>query len=311
MVVPVYRSKQTVRILVDRLSEALAGSDFEIILIDDASGDGTWEEVRAIASSHPTVRAYRLGQNAGQHGALLAGIRAAKFSRLVTLDDDLQNPPEEIPRLLSALSQDIDVVYGVSKSIKQTVFRTTGSKLVRKFFSEALGFRSAVSISSFRAFRTELRNGFDSMLGPNISIDALLTWSTTRFATLEVTHHQRAKGKSNYTIRKLLRFALDMATGYSTGPLRLATFIGFLTLGFGFILLIWVVGRFLLSGTSVPGFPLLASSIIIFSGVQILLLGLVGEYVGRIHFRVMNKPTFVVAEALPHDQQLKVNSGTS
>lgn len=159
-----------------------------------------------------------------------------------------------------------------------------------------LGFGSAISMSSFRVFRTELRSGFDSSLGPNISLDALLTWSTSRFAVAQVAHDERAEGTSHYTFRKLVRFMMDMATGYSTLPLRMATAIGFTTIVFGLLLFVFVAGRPLIYGDAVPGFPMLASSITIFSGVQILLLGVLGEYIGRMHFRVMNKPTYMIAE---------------
>jgi undecaprenyl-phosphate 4-deoxy-4-formamido-L-arabinose transferase len=296
-VVPVYRSEQTLKELVSRISSALQKFDFEIILVDDASGDGSWKEISSLAKENLNVFGLRLGRNSGQHGALLAGVRTAKFETTVTLDDDLQNPPEEIEKLISSLKQGVDVVYGVSSEIKQKFYRRLGSNLVRKFFSSALGFNSAVTMSSFRAFRTNLREGFSTQLGPNISLDALLTWSTTRFAVAEVRHDMRKMGKSHYTFRKLVRFMIDMTTGYSALPLRLATSIGFVTIGFGLLLLAYVVGRPILSGESVPGFPLLASSITIFSGVQIFLLGILGEYIGRMHFRVMNKPTYMIAEA--------------
>ena len=296
VVVPVYRSERTLRTLVDRVSASLAKQDFEIILVDDASGDGTWREITTLAKANTRVKGLRLGRNSGQHSALLAGVRVARFATVVTLDDDLQNPPEEISKLLAALSVNVDVVYGVSTSIKQNFYRRLGSKVARKFFASMLGFGSAISMSSFRVFRTELRSGFDSSLGPNISLDALLTWSTSRFAVAEVAHDERAEGTSHYTFRKLVRFMMDMATGYSTLPLRMATAIGFTTIVFGLLLFVFVAGRPLIYGDAVPGFPMLASSITIFSGVQILLLGLLGEYIGRMHFRVMNKPTYMIAE---------------
>ena len=297
VVIPVYRSEQTLNELVTRVSNALQNHEFEIILVDDASGDRSWTVISSLSRENSTVKGIRLGRNSGQHGALLAGVRIAKFETTVTLDDDLQNPPEEIEKLISELKPSVDVVYGVGEEIKQNFYRRLGSTLVRKFFSSALGFNSAVTMSSFRAFRTELRDGFNTQLGPNISLDALLTWSTTRFTVAKVRHDERKIGSSHYTLRKLVRFMIDMTTGYSALPLRLATAIGFTTIGLGFMLLLYVVGRPLLSGESVPGFPLLASSIIIFSGVQIFLLGVLGEYIGRMHFRVMNKPTYMIAES--------------
>lgn len=296
VVVPVYRSEQTLQELVTRISSALQEYDFEIILVDDASGDGSWQKISSLAKENPNILGIRLGRNSGQHGALLAGVRMAKFNTTVTLDDDLQNPPEELGKLILGLKPGIDVVYGVSNEIKQNFYRRLGSNLARKFFSLALGFNSATTMSSFRAFRTNLREGFSTQLGPNVSLDALLTWSTTRFTVVEVKHDERKVGNSNYTFRKLVRFMIDMATGYSALPLRLASALGFLTIAFGAVLLAYVIGRPILTGERVQGFPMLASTVIIFSGVQIFLLGILGEYIGRMHFRVMNKPTYMVAE---------------
>jgi len=296
IVVPVFRSEKTLNELVNRITNSISDKSVEIILIDDASGDGTWTTICSIARQNSMVTGIRLGRNSGQHGALLAGIRAAKFQTVVTLDDDLQNPPEEINKLIDALLPGVDVVYGVSTEVKQNFYRRAGSKLVRKFFASALGFNSAVSMSSFRTFRTVLREGFNTALGPNVSLDALLTWSTTRFTVVEVRHDERKVGDSHYTFRKLVRFMIDMATGYSALPLRLASALGFLTISFGAVLLVYVIGRPIITGEQVQGFPMLASTIIIFSGVQIFLLGVLGEYIGRMHFRIMNKPTYMVAE---------------
>ncbi len=296
IVVPVFRSEKTLNELVNRITKSVSNKSVEIILVDDASGDGTWTTICSIARQNSMVTGIRLGRNSGQHGALLAGVRAAKFQTVVTLDDDLQNPPEEINKLIDALVPGVDVVYGVSTEVKQNFYRRAGSKLVRKFFASALGFNSAVSMSSFRTFRTVLREGFNTALGPNVSLDALLTWSTTRFTVVEVKHDERKVGDSHYTFRKLVRFMIDMATGYSALPLRLASALGFLTISFGAVLLVYVIGRPIITGERVQGFPMLASTIIIFSGVQIFLLGILGEYIGRMHFRVMNKPTYMVAE---------------
>lgn len=296
IVVPVFRSEKTLNELVNRITNSISDKSVEIILIDDASGDGTWTTICSIARQNSMVTGIRLGRNSGQHGALLAGVRAAKFQTVVTLDDDLQNPPEEINKLIDALVPGVDVVYGVSTDVKQNFYRRAGSKLVRKFFASAFGFNSAVSMSSFRTFRTVLREGFNTALGPNVSLDALLTWSTTRFTVVEVKHDERKVGDSHYTFRKLVRFMIDMATGYSALPLRLASALGFLTISFGAVLLVYVIGRPIITGERVQGFPMLASTIIIFSGVQIFLLGILGEYIGRMHFRVMNKPTYMVAE---------------
>lgn len=295
IVVPTYKSPTTLTELVERI-ESLGLGAFEIIIVDDGNNDATWEQIGLLSQLRKFVVGLRLGRNFGQHSALLAGVRKAKYSQIVTIDDDLQNPPEEIPNLLAKLVNGVDVVYGVSTQVRQNVWRRFTSRTAKAIFARGLGFESAISISSFRAFRTQLREGFAGELGPHVSLDALLTWSTSRFSTLEVEHHLRRVGKSNYSFTKLVRFMLDTATSYSTKPLRIATTLGFITTLFGLLLLVWVVGNAIFVGDSVPGFPFLAASIAVFSGVQLVVLGILGEYLGKIHFRAMNKPTFSVSE---------------
>lgn len=302
VVVPVYRATTSLYPLVTRLETALDGREFEIILVDDGSPPSTWEIAAQLALSRRPVRAIRLGRNFGQHNALIAGIRSARHSVIVTLDDDLQNPPEEVPRLLAALTSGVDVVYGVSPNVAQRAWRRWGSSLSRKIISY-LGAVNVTHMSSFRVIRTHLRDGFPKDLGPSVSLDAMLSWTTERFATIEVKHTDRHEGESNYSASRLVRFALDVATGYSAVPLQLALALGLITAAFGFVVLAYVLVRFAISGTSVAGFPFLASIIAIFSGVQLLTLGVIGEYLARMHFRIMRKPTYVIAETVSgHDR---------
>lgn len=297
VVVPTYRSPQTLPRLVERVcASSWFTNDSEIIVVDDGNLDSTWSVIGELARQNRRVRGFRLGRNSGQHAALLAGVRQAKNPVIVTLDDDLQNPPEEVPNLLQALTEDVDVVYGLPTRAKQSTWRnisSVGSKVLMRY---TLGFLRATDISAFRVFRTKLRDSFDRDLGPGVSLDALLNWATTRFASVEVRHDSRAQGESNYNFRKLLRFMLDTATGYSTVPLRFATSLGLVTVTLSLGILGWVLWRPLFTGESVPGFPFLAATIAIFSGVQLIVLGVLGQYIGRMHFRVMNKPTYTIAD---------------
>jgi len=293
IVVPVFNSRETLPKLVARLIEA-SPPDSEIILVDDGSDPATWKAIEAIAALN--IKGIRLARNVGQHSALLAGIREAKHPIIATLDDDLQNPPEELPNLLAALTDDVDVVYGVPRKIRQSLWRSAASVVAKKSMRTILGYSHADEITSFRVFRSRLRQSFQDELGPGISIDALLNWATTRFDSVEVQHDARSLGRSNYNFWKLLRFMLDTATGYSTVPLRLATSLGLATVTLSLGVLVWVLGRPLITGESVPGFPFLAATIAIFSGVQLIVLGVLGQYIGRMHFRVMNKPTYTIAD---------------
>jgi glycosyltransferase involved in cell wall biosynthesis len=295
VVIPVFNGSKNLQELVVRITTAV-NSDCEILMIDDGSNDGSWSQISALAHTYPQVHGARLSKNVGQHAALLAGVREARCPIIATLDDDLQNPPEELVRLLEALTADVDVVYGVPVKIEQPIWRSFFSVSAKRVMQKTLGLNNAVDISSFRVFRSHLRDGFNGDLGPGVSIDALLSWSTSRFTSVRVQHHARKAGKSNYNFWKLLRFMVDTVTGFSTVPLRIATGLGLATIALSVGVLLWVLGRPLITGESVPGFPFLAATIAIFSGTQLLVLGVIGQYIGRMHFRIMNKPTYTIVE---------------
>lgn len=281
--------------LCERLAVVLSarGTPYEIVLVDDCSRDGSWSVIEKL-SSNSHVRGLRLSRNYGQHNALLCGIRSARYSILVTIDDDLQNPPEEIGKLLSQLDAGFDVVYGTPQEERHGLLRDLASQITKLVLQQAMGSETARMVSAFRAFRTELRASFERYSGSFVSIDVLLTWSTTRFTALRVRHESRTIGASNYTLGKLLSHAMNMMTGFSVVPLQVASFVGFLFTLFGLLLLAYVVGRFFIQGTPVPGFPFLASTIAIFSGAQLFSLGIIGEYLARMHFRIMEKPAYSI-----------------
>jgi undecaprenyl-phosphate 4-deoxy-4-formamido-L-arabinose transferase len=210
------------------------------------------------------------------------------------MDDDLQNPPEEIAKLLSKLDEGFDVVYGTPERQQHGLLRGLASTITKRVLQNAMGADTARNISAFRAFRTRLRSAFADYGSPYVNLDVLLTWSTTRFTAVKVRHDPRAAGVSNYTLTRLLLHALNMMTGFSTWPLRLASLAGFAFTLFGIAVLIYVVGRYLVQGTPVQGFPFLASIIAIFSGAQLFALGVIGEYLARIHLRGMERPTYAV-----------------
>jgi glycosyltransferase involved in cell wall biosynthesis len=299
-VIPVYNSEASLGLVVARLEPVLraVASQFEIILVDDESRDGSWEAIRRLCNGNPCIQGLRLMRNSGQHNALLCGIRAARMELTVTLDDDLQNPPEEIPVLLEKLQEGTDVVYGTPRQERHGLLRDLASQITKFALQEAMGASTARQVSAFRLFRTGLREAFRNYQGPFVSIDVLLTWSTSRFAAVQVRHDPRAIGVSNYTIGKLLRHAMNMITGFSSVPLQAASFIGFFFTFLGTLVLFYVVGRYMIQGTTVAGFPFLASIVAIFSGAQLLVLGIIGEYLARIHFRTMDRPTYTVGQRL-------------
>ena len=298
VVVPVYNSEHSLTPLVERLKIVLTprAARLEIIMVNDASRDGSWAVVEKLAGEHAEVRGISLLRNYGQHNALLCGIRAATGEIVVTIDDDLQHPPEEIPLLLDRLAAGADVVYGTPQRESHGLFRDLASQITKIVLQEAMGAEVARDVSAFRVFRAQLREAFATYSNPSVSVDVLLTWATTRFAAVRVRHEPRTIGVSNYTFRKLLRHALNMMTGFSTRPLQLASLIGFGFTLFGMAVLVYVIGRYLIEGGSVPGFPFLASVIAIFSGAQLFALGIIGEYLARMHLRMMDRPTYAVRE---------------
>jgi glycosyltransferase involved in cell wall biosynthesis len=310
VVVPVFNSERTLPELVTRLENALRGvcCGVEVILVNDGSSDRSWDAIQGLAGEHPCVRGINLMRNYGQHNALLCGIRAAAGETVVTIDDDLQHPPEEIPALLARLADGCDVVYGVPDRQRHGILRDLSSSVIKMALQNAMGAETARSVCAFRAFRAGLRDAFSGYHGSFVSIDVLLTWGTRRFAAVTVHHAPRRVGRSNYTVRKLVTHAFNMLTGFSTAPLQLASMVGFVATLFGLCVLAYVLARYFISGASVPGFAFLASTIAIFSGAQLFSLGIIGEYLARMYVRTLEKPPYVVADRSP---ALSAPRGTS
>jgi glycosyltransferase involved in cell wall biosynthesis len=298
VVIPIYNSSAILPALLDRLLPVLEriADQYEVILVNDGSPDASWETIIRELPRRPHVRGLRLSRNFGQHNALLCGVRAARFDTCLTMDDDLQHPPEEIPALLAKLDEGFDLVYGAPQRETHGAFRDHSSKMVKRAMRHVLGVRMAEAAGAFRCFRTRLRDAFADYRSPQVNLEVLLSWATTNLASVQVPHATRHSGQSGYTFRKLLNHTANLVLGYSTAPLRLANLLGFLIILFGIVVLMVVLGRYVVEGSSVPGFPFLASVMAIFSGVQLLSLGVIGEYIARIYTRTMERPAFVVAE---------------
>ena len=298
VVIPVYNSGDSLPLLIERLEPVLSsfGVPYEAILVNDGSRDQSWSRICELAQSRAWMVGINLMRNYGQHNALLCGIRAATGEVIVTLDDDLQNPPEEIGRMLTELDRGFDVVYGTPLQERHGMLRDAASQITKITLQGAMGARTARQVSAFRVFRTRLRAASEHYNGPYPSIDVLLTWATTRFSAIPVQHDVRLTGTSNYTLPRLVLHAFNMITGFSTLPLRIGSLLGFLFAAFGFGVLGLVVGRYLIQGSPVQGFAFLASVTAIFSGVQLFTLGMIGEYLARMHLRMMERPPYVVGQ---------------
>lgn len=296
VIIPVYYAAETLADLIAQLIPALEtfNSPYEVLLVNDGSKDHSWDIIQGLADENPRIIGVNLMRNYGQHNALLCGIRLARYDISITMDDDLQHRPETIKPLLEKLNEGYEVVYGSPRYEQHGLFRDMASVLTKIALTTIMNAETARHVSAFRAFRTRVRAAFDSYRGPTVSIDVLLTWGAESIGYVEVGHAARTKGVSHYNFRKLVNHALNLMTGFSTLPLRLSTWIGFLTVLFGIGVLVYVIIRYLVNGGAVAGFSFTASIVSIFAGAQLFALGIMGEYLARMHFRLMDKPSYVV-----------------
>jgi glycosyltransferase involved in cell wall biosynthesis len=305
VIVPIYNGEKTLVELIERLEPVLKNchKPYELILVNDGSRDQSWAAIHSLSQSYVWIRGINLMRNYGQHNALLCGLRLARYATSVTIDDDLQHPPEEIPQLLEGLVDGVDVVYGTPIKQQHTLWRNLASYFTRLALQSTMGVENARKVSAFRAIRTQVRRAFQQYQSPFIVLDVLLSWGTTRFSVIPIRHDVRQRGVSNYTFSKLIVHAINMLTGFTVLPLQLASLLGFAFALFGVLVFIYVIARFIIEGGSVPGFPFLASIIAVFSGVQLFALGIIGEYLARMHFRIMEKPTYVIREETEADKR--------
>lgn len=295
VVIPVYRGAATLERLVERLGKVLPqiAAEFEVVLVNDGSPDDSWGIIDRLAKRLNWVRGISLTRNYGQENATLCGILEARYDVIATMDDDLQHPPEELPRLVARLNEGYDVVYGVPRVRRQSWWKVLFSGAVKQLISSILGVRTVRDISAYKVFRGDLRPAFHATSGPDVQIDALLSWVTTRFSSVEIEEAPRLAGTSNYGINKLIKVSLLILTNYTTIPLRLASIVGFFFTIVGVFVLLYVLGVYFTLG-SIPGFSFLASAITIFSGVQLFALGIIGEYLARLFERSSGRPPFAI-----------------
>lgn len=294
IVVPVYNSADTLSHLVARVDAVMRKRALrhEIVFVDDGSGDGSWETLARLQAQHvESMTAVRLMRNYGQHNALMCGFRHCRGRLIVTIDDDLQNPPEEIERLYDRLIEsDFDLVYGNEKAKEHERWRNAGSSLARYFYRTV--FRSRISPTSFRIMRRQL---MESILPYNLNytyVDGLLAWNTQSVGSVLVDHHERRTGRSGYSVGKLVLLALNLFTNFSLLPLQVVSLCGFLAAFAGFALGIFYLGQFVLANIAVPGFASTIIAILVLGGAQLLALGIIGEYLGRLHMNVNRKPQY-------------------
>lgn len=295
IVVPCYRSPGTLSDLVEgaRASMSALGVEHELIFVVDGSPDDTGDEARKLTAGN--VRVIELLRNYGQHNALVAGIRVATGDIIVTMDDDLQHPPSEIPALIEPLltRPEVDLVYGVPEDEEHGRTRSMASRLVKSSLA-ASGVANARIVGAFRAFRAVVGKTVSTTTDPSINLDVALSWATNRVVAAPVRMEKRAAGRSGYRLSTLISHAVNMVTGYGVLPLKLASWAGFAFAIVALGLFVTVVVRFAIGETTVAGFTTLAAMIALFASAQMFAIGIIGEYLGRQHFRSMQKPVYLI-----------------
>jgi undecaprenyl-phosphate 4-deoxy-4-formamido-L-arabinose transferase len=297
VVVPVYRSEQTLPALVQELAKVLPtlAARHELVLVNDGSPDASWRVIEELAGGFAFVRGISLMRNYGQHNATLCGIRAARYATIVTMDDDLQHAPEDIHLLLAKLNEGNDVVYGVWSERKRSWWRAFFATITKRAVAWVMGADTVRDMSAFRAIRTKVRAGFADFDGPDVLVDVLLSWGTARFAAVSINERDRAAGQSNYSFWKLVKVSLLVLTSYTTAPLRFANLVGLGLTLFGVLAFVRTVYIYFSEG-SVPGFSFLAATILLFGGVQLFALGIIGEYLARVFERASGRPPYSIGQ---------------
>lgn len=295
IVVPVYGGSAALPELCSRLDAAMrtAGLDYEVILVDDRGQTEAWSVISTVAARHPQVRGLRLGRNFGQHAATICGISYARGKWIVTMDDDLEHPPESVPALLAAGNDDYPLIYGVFEKRTHATYRNLSSELMRRMLKRAFPDLNE-DYCSFRAIHAPLAKQLDRFGFNRPYIDGMLSWLTSSTRSVNVPHEQRQHGESTYTMRKLLSHAANIFVTFSYLPLRIATFGGAMLAAISFLYLLYVIYGRLSGSIANPGYASLMSVVLFACGIQLLILGVVGEYVGRLMGATFRRPVYVV-----------------
>lgn len=295
VVIPVYRSAATLKQLHQRLVAALEVVEpaFEIVLVEDCGGDESWRVIKEIAASDNRVRGIQLSRNFGQHAATICGFTQTKGEWIATLDDDLEQRPELLPSLYGKALEGYDIVYGVYPQRSHRAWRNVTSAIARWLFSKAIP-SLYPDYTSFRVVRGNVARELHRFDSPFPFVDGYLSWLTNRCATVEVPHGVRESGTSNYTFGKLLTHTVNVFVTFSDLPLRIASWIGLVTFFLGIIWLGTITLRYFFVGISVSGFASTMAAILLFGGIQLLVLGVFGEYIARMNFKSSKKPLYLI-----------------
>jgi polyisoprenyl-phosphate glycosyltransferase len=297
ILIPVYKNEGGLDELVTRIGASMANSayanSFELILVDDCSPDNSWEVIQRLAKEHSFVQGATLSRNFGQHNAIMAGLNLVSGQYVVLMDDDLQHPPEAIPNMVQELVAGADVCYTRYANRQHAAWKIAGSRFNDFMASWLLSKPKGLYLSSFKALKRGMVDQIRNHEGPFAYLDGLILDITRRIATVEIQHGTRAYGEGNYSFKKSISLWLRMVTGTSIVPLRLVSLMGALVALLGFFGAIFVIVSNFLYPNESKGWASIIVTILLVSGFQTLFIGVLGEYLGRIHLRLNNKPQYL------------------
>lgn len=295
-IVPVYNGSKMVERLHERLVPiARSLGKYEIIFVDDGSSDGSFAALKELQLKDPSICAVQLSRNFGQHNSTLAGLSCAQGDIIVTLDQDLQNPPEEIPRLLQKLSEGFDVVYGLPEARAHNFFRNITSDFSKWISAKILSTAAQGNFSSFRVLRKWVVDEILKYRSSYTYIDGLISW-TTRNVGGVIVRNDKSEYESHYTVLRLVNHGLNLLVNFSIRPLQVASLIGVFSALLGLVGAAVVIAEKILCGVPVQGWTSLMVVVLVIGGMQMAFLGLIGEYTGRILMNSNSSPKFIVRE---------------
>jgi polyisoprenyl-phosphate glycosyltransferase len=296
VVAPVYNEQEAARAFYERVREALGNLPFELVLVDDGSSDETPAILEAIAGSDPRVKVITLSRNFGHQTALTAGLDHARGDAVVMMDSDLQDPPELIGQMLEAWRRGSDVVYAVRQQREgETFFKLTTARWFYKVFGKLAQVQLEQQAGDFRLLDRRALDALLAMRERNRFLRGMTVWIGFTQTAIPYERDSRYAGETKYTLRKMVRFSLDAISSFSHTPLQVATVVGFLVSAAALLAIPVVVGL-RLAGSYLPGFSSITIIVLLLGGIQLIALGLIGEYVGRIYDEVKRRPLYVVRE---------------
>lgn len=299
VVVPVCNEEENIAQLYLRLSAVLEKlGTWEIVLVDDGSRDRSWAIIKDLHEKDPRVRGVSFSRNFGHHIAITAGMDHAQGRTIILMDGDLQDQPEEIPRLHKKMQEGYDLVYGIRRVKQDSPMKRLNSFLFWWFLNRFSGIDIPRNQTLLRIFDRKILDVLQSMRERARFIHGMMAWTGFRIALQEVEHAPRERGVSKYNMVKLFRLAFNAITSFSTFPLRLATYLGLISSGIGFFYASFFMYKKLFLDIPVPGFAATIVAVLVIGGVQLLMLGVIGEYLGRVYQEVQARPVYILKEQL-------------